>query len=77
MIAYQNGMPMRVGDTVLIEHGRTQGVVVEIIEALADLQQWRLKEPGITIKSLTFGFVFLPVSTFSDDPVVFVGRDET
>lgn len=67
---------MLVGDSVLIEHGRTPGQIIEVIEATAELKQWNLEEPGVMIKSPPFGLVFLPVSTFSDDPIVFVSRNE-
>ena len=68
---------MRVGDTVLIEHGRTPGMISELIQANADLKQWNVTEPGVMIKSTPFGLVFLPISTFTDDPIVFVARNET
>ena len=67
---------MLVGDSVLIEHGRTPGQIIEVIEAEAELNQWNLQEPGVMIKSPLFGLVYLPVSTFSDDPVIFVSRNE-
>jgi hypothetical protein len=67
---------MQVGDSVLIEHGRTPGTIAEVIEASADLKQWNVEEPGVMIKSPPFGLVFLPVSTLADDPVLFVGRNE-
>ena len=67
---------MLVGDSVLIEGGRTSGQIIEVIEAAAELKQWNLDEPGVTIKSLPFGLVFIPVSTFSEDPIVFVARNE-
>ena len=77
MISYQDGTKMRVGDTVLIEHGCTPGMISELIQANADLKQWNVTEPGVMIKSTPFGLVFLPISTFTDDPIVFVARNET
>lgn len=77
MISYQDGTEMRVGDSVLIEHGRTPGTITEVIQANADFKQWNVIEPGVMIKSAPFGLVFLPVSTFTDDPIIFVARNET
>ncbi len=77
VIAYQDGTEMRVGDAVLIEHGRTPGTISDLIQANADLKQWNVTEPGVMIKSAPFGLVFLPVSTFAGDPIVFVARNET
>ena len=67
---------MLVGDSVLIERGRTPGTIIEVIEDAVVLKQWNMAEPGIMIKSPRFGLVFLPVSSFADDPVVFVSRNE-
>jgi hypothetical protein len=75
MIPYQDGTEMRVGDTVLIERGRTPGTIVEILEGDAYLKQWNVEEPGVMVKSLPFGVAFLPVSTFPDNPVVLVARN--
>lgn len=67
---------MKVGDSVLIERGRTPGTIVQVIEVADELKQWNLEEPGVMIKSPPFGLVFLPVSTFHDDPIVFASRNE-
>ena len=77
MIAYQDGTEMKVGDSVLIEHGRTPGVITELIESVAEQSDWTLDEPGIMIKSPPFGLVFIPVSTLKEDPVVLVQRVES
>lgn len=66
MITYQDGMEMRVGDSVLIEDGRTPGTISELIESAADQKQWNVDEPGVMIKSPPFGLVFFPVSTLAD-----------
>jgi hypothetical protein len=67
---------MLVGDSVLVERGRTAGTIIEIIEDAVVLKQWHIEEPGVMIKSPQLGVVFLPVSSFFDDPVVFVGRNK-
>jgi hypothetical protein len=77
MISYHDGTEMMVGDSVLIEHGETPGTITELIQANADFDQWNVDEPGVMIKSAPFGLVFLPVSTFADDSIIFVSRNET
>jgi hypothetical protein len=75
MITYQDGTEMRVGDSVLIEHGRTPGTISELIESSVDEKQWNVDEPGVMIKSPPFGLVFLPISALADDPITFVARN--
>lgn len=74
MIAYQDGTEMKVGDSVLIEDGGTPGVITELIESVSEQNEWNVDEPGVMIKSPPFGLVFIPVSTFKEDPVVLVQR---
>jgi len=68
---------MEVGDSVLIEHGRTPGTISEVISAKDDLANWNVDEPGVMIKSAPFGLVFWPVSQFAEDPIIFVARNAT
>jgi hypothetical protein len=76
MISYTDGTEMKVGDSVLIEQGRTPGIVVALIELSEQLAQWNVTEPGVMLKSPPFGLVFIPVSTFADDPIQFAGHGE-
>ena len=76
MISYTDGGEMRIGDHVRIEHGRTPAIVVDLIELPEHLAQWNVAEPGVMLKSPPFGLVFLPVSTFADDPILFEARDK-
>jgi len=68
---------MKIGDSVLIEHGRTPGTIFDVVFSAEEMRQWNLDEPGVMIKSAPFGLLFFPVSLFDDDPVIFVSRDET
>ena len=77
MIPYQDGTEMRVYDAVRIEDGRTPGTIRELIQANADFKQWNVTEPGVMIKSAPFGLIFIPVSIFTDEPIIFVARNET
>jgi hypothetical protein len=74
MICYQDGMEMRVGDSVLIEHGRTPGVITNLIESSAEQSESNVREPGVMIKSPAFGLAFIPTSTFEGDPVLLASR---
>jgi hypothetical protein len=74
MITYQDGTEVKVGDSVLIEHQRTPGVVIQVIESASAQTQCNVEEPGIMLKSPPFGLVFWPASSFSEDPPVFVSR---
>ena len=77
MISYADGTNMKMGDSVLIEHGRTPGTIFELISSAEEMRQWNVEESGVMIKSAPFGLVFFPVSLLDDDRVIFVSRDET
>jgi hypothetical protein len=77
MLSYPDGTQMLVGDSVLVEYGRTLGTIVEIIEETAEVRRWQLEGPGVMIKSPTFGMVLITTASFSDDPIEFVGRAKT
>lgn len=64
------GEEVQVGDQVLIENGKTKGVVHSVIETPAQMQEWGVDEFGVLIESAPFGLVFWPSSEV-DDPVVF------
>lgn len=74
MISYEDGTEMKVGDSVLIEEGRTPGVITHIIESTAKQSEWNVQEPGVIIKPPPFGLVFIPTATFKEDPVLLVQR---
>ena len=70
---YSSGEEICVGDNVLIERGKTPGVVEYLIDSEQDQSSWNLNERGVLIKAAPFGSVFWPIEE-NDDPVVFVGR---
>jgi len=67
---YLSGKEIVVGDEVLIERGKTTGVIDKIIESEEEMNQWNVEEPGVLIKSMPFGLVFWPQSNI-EDPIVF------
>lgn len=76
MITYHDGKEMKVGDSVLIEEGSTPGVITNVIESAVDQRECNVQEPGVMIKSPPFGLVFIPTSTFKEDPVILVQRED-
>ena len=65
---------MQVGDSVLIEDGKTPGIIVEIIESDSEQKNYGMEEPGVVMESPPFGLVFWPVSVFANDPIIFLRR---
>jgi hypothetical protein len=70
---YADGTPIAVGDRVLIEHGRTPGIVEHVIVQDEDVSLWDVGEPGLMLLSEPFGRVFWPLGD-EQDPVRFVDR---
>jgi hypothetical protein len=74
MLTYASGVPVEVGDAVLIEHGRTPGTIVEVVETPAQCAAINVIEPGVMVAAAPFGLVYLPVDTLAEDPLEFVAR---
>ena len=74
MMTYGDAAAMKMGDSVLIEHGTTPGVITHLIESAAEQSEWNVDEPGVMIASPPFGLVFLPTSTFEEDPIILARR---
>lgn len=70
---YLSGEEIRIGDKVLIEHGRTAGVIRQLISSVEDQLHWNLSERGVMINAEPFGLVFWPIDS-RNDAVVFVER---
>lgn len=70
---YKTGELVKVGDSVLIEKRKTEGVVHAIVESQNQMFEWGVDEAGISIKSEPFGLVFWPASE-AEDPVIFIER---
>jgi hypothetical protein len=74
MLRYLDGSEIMVGDSVLLEHGRTPGIVEFIVTTAAEMKATTVEEPGVMLKSPPFGRVYLPQSSFLADPLRFVKR---
>jgi len=74
MFEYGDGSKVLLGDSVLIENGRTPATVVEIVTSREQMQQCGVEIPGVMLKSAPFGLVYLPVKFLLEDPLQFVSR---
>lgn len=70
---YLSGEIVQIGDKILIEHGRTEGIVFAIVETSEQLTKWDLDTPCLMIQAEPFGFVSWAV----DNDVRFVERKST
>ena len=77
MLAYTDGTEMKVGDSVLIERGKTPAVITLIIESADEQKECNVKEAGVMLQSPSFGLAFLPATIFSTDPIVFISRGKS
>jgi hypothetical protein len=77
MLTYSSGAAVQIGDAVLIEHGKTPGTVVEVVETSDAMANWNVTEPGVMVRSAPFGLVYLPLAWLSSDPLEFVAREST
>ena len=69
---YSNGLFAKIGDIVLIENGKTEGVVEDIIDTKQGMEFWGVKEKGLMIKAKPFGLVFWVMD--DEERIVFVER---
>ena len=74
MLAYANGSPIKVGDSVLLEHGQTPGTVELIVLTPVEMEVIGVEEPGVMLLSPPFGRVYLPESSLQSEPLQFVSH---
>jgi hypothetical protein len=70
---YRTGEPVKIGDSVSLEHGKTAGIVHALIESAEQISEWGLVEPGVIVAAEPFGLVFWPSSEIND-PLTFIAR---
>lgn len=76
VMRYVSGEHVELGDCVMLERGRTKGVVEAIIETPEQMAEWTVDEPGLLLASEPFDLLFWPESE-PYDPVIFVSRQAT
>jgi hypothetical protein len=74
MLKYTDGSEIMVGDSVLLESGRTPGIVEFIVITAEEMKATNVEEPGVMLASPPFGRVYLPQSSLLEDPLRFVQR---
>jgi hypothetical protein len=71
---YSTGENIFVGDTILIEHGKTQGKIKNIIDSAETLAEWGIHQSnsfGVIVEAEPFGLVFWSVPD-EHDPIQFI-----
>lgn len=74
MFKYQDGSEVLIGDNVLIEQGKTPGVVNLIITTEDEAKGINVDEVGIMLKSPPFGLVYYSKHWLEEDPLSFISR---
>ncbi len=74
MFKYDDGTDVLVGDNVLIENGKTPGIVDLIITTEEEAKNINVDEVGIMLKSPPFGLVYFSKFWLEKDPLRFVSR---
>ena len=66
---YNSGEKIEVGDSVIIERGKTEGVVSAVVQTPGEILNFDVAEAGVMIKAQPFGLVYWPCSE-TNDPLV-------
>jgi len=74
MFKYNDGSEVLVGDTVLIENGKTLGIVDHIVTTEEEAKGINVDEVGIMLKSPAFGLVYFSKYWLEQNPLRFVSR---
>lgn len=74
MIQYLDGSAIVVGDSVLIENGRTEATVVQVVATAEQQREWGVEFPGVMLESAPFGLLYLPTEFLVEEPLQFVSR---
>ena len=72
-MTYPDGGEVFIGDAVLIEHGKTPGRIVAVVEQ-ERVAEFNVEEPGLMIETAPFGLVFIPTSMFQEQGLSFKSR---
>lgn len=73
MFKYADGSAILIGDNVLLDKGKTAGVVDLIVNTKAEVKDFKVAEVGVMVKAPA-GLVYLTQKWLSADPLTFVSR---
>ncbi|PPJ42861.1 hypothetical protein C0063_06325 [Pseudoxanthomonas sp. KAs_5_3] len=74
MFTYSDGSTMKIGDSVLLENGKTPGTIELIVRTPAEMQAIGVEESGVMLLSPPFGRVYLPEWSLQREPLQFVSH---
>ena len=72
-LKYQDGSEIKIGDFVRLENG-TVGTIYQLVSTEDEIKAIRVEEPGILLDAIPDGLIYLPQSTFVEDPLKLVSR---
>jgi hypothetical protein len=75
-MTYLDGTEILVGDSVLIEDQRTPGTIVDVV-GVDRIEELGVDESGVMIASAPFGLLYIPMSMFADECLIFEARGES
>lgn len=73
MFKYQDGSEMLIGDNVLLDKGKTAGVVDLIVNTAAEAKDFKVAEVGVMVKAPA-GLVYLTQKWLNEGALTFVSR---
>lgn len=73
MFKYEDGAEMLIGDHVLLNQGKTGGVVDLIVNTAAEAKDFKVAEIGVMVKT-SAGLVYLTQKWLSEGALTFVSR---
>ena len=74
MLKYKSGEVIKKSDSILIENGKTEGKVYEIIDTPQKQSEWSVNEDGVIIESAPFGLMFW--ASDDEDSIIFIKREK-
>lgn len=74
MFKYQDGSEVLIGDNILLDNGKTSGVVHLIVNTEDEVKIFKVEEVGIMLQSVSLGLVYLTKDWLKEDSLRFVSR---
>jgi hypothetical protein len=74
MFKYADGSEILIGDNVLLNNGKTPGIVDLVVNTPAEANDFKVAEIGVMVKAATARLVYLTQKGLKEDPLRFVSR---